>query len=56
VEPGGSSRLIWVCARSAAGTKPVGSRPASMMEPTKKAPAALAVTRRWLRHHFITRM
>jgi hypothetical protein len=55
VEPGGSSRLIWVCARSAAGTKPVGSRPVSMMEQTKKAPAH-AVTRRWLRHHFITRM
>ena len=56
VEPGGSSRLIWVCARSAAGTKPVGSRPTSMIEQTKNTPAAIAVTRRCLRHQRMTVM
>ncbi|MNT04283.1 hypothetical protein D3C72_1388550 [compost metagenome] len=54
VEPGGSSRLICVCARSAAGTKPVGSSGTSAMAPTKNRAAAMAVMPRWFRHQRMT--
>ena len=56
VEPGGSSTLICVCARSAAGTKPVGSSGTSEIEPTKNSAAAIMVRPRWRRHHCIVCM
>ena len=56
VLPGGSSMVICVWPRSAGGTKPVGSSGTSISEPTKKPMAARMVTRRWRRHHCISRM
>ena len=56
VLPGGSSTLTRVWARSAGGTKPVGSSGISITEPTKKAMAPSRVRRRWLRHHCMLRM
>ena len=50
VLPGGSSRLIWVWPRSAAGTKPVGSKGTSAIEPTKNRAAPVMVMARWRRH------
>ena len=56
VLPGGSSRLICVCARSDAGTNPVGSSGTSETEPIKNAAAPKAVASRWFRHHLTLRM
>ena len=56
VLPGGSSSVIWVWPRSAAGTKPVGKSGTSEMEPTKNRPAHTAVTKRWCRHQRMVRM
>ncbi len=44
--PGGSSSLMLVMPRSAAGTNPLGNRGSSCMEPTKNRMAARAVVLR----------
>ena len=56
VAPGGSSMVICVWPRSAGGTKPVGNSGTSSSEAKKKPMAARMVTRRWRRHHCISRM
>jgi hypothetical protein len=56
VLPGGSSTLTCVCARSLAGTKPVGSSPTSATEPAKNRAAPSAVAPRWFRHQRMARM
>ena len=62
VDSGGSSTLTTVCERSPAGTKPVGSKVDSQIDPTKKAVEAIRTSHGCLRqlftelkYHFITR-
>ena len=53
VLPGGSSILIWVCARSDGGTKPVGNNGTSAIELIKKIAEPSTVRTRWFRHQRI---
>ena len=54
VLPGGSSIVTWVWLRSAAGTKPVGNKGTSEIDPAKNSAAPMAVTSRWRKHQRIT--